>query len=57
MRYTRMKQIAVDIMDIALDTGYDVDFLGSCVDELVADGESYEDAVQQVREIAEEQDY
>lgn len=55
--YYSMKDIATDIQCIALDTGYDYEFLCGCVDDLVADGMTYEEAIKEVREIALEQDF
>ena len=53
-----MKHIATAIQCIALDTGYDYDFLASAVDEVVReDGCTYEEAVKTIGEIAMEQDF
>ena len=57
MKYNRMKHIATDIQLIALDTGYDYNFLCERVDELVEDGETYEAAIRSVRDTSAEHDW
>lgn len=53
-----MKHIATAIQCIADDTGYDYDFLAGVVDDAVReDGMTYEEAIKEVRGIAEEQDF
>lgn len=55
--FRSMKDISCAILDLADTTGYDYDFLVDMVEELVADGESYEDAFMYVAGVSYEQDW
>lgn len=55
--FNSIKEIATAIMDVALDTGYSYDYLCECMKELLDDGESYEEAFDEVSKIAYELDY
>ena len=57
LKFKRMKDIAIAIMEVALDTGYEYDFLSQMVDEQVAEGETYEDAFRFVSQVAYEFDF
>jgi hypothetical protein len=55
--FRRIKDAATELTDIFLDTGYDFDFLCEAVEELVDAGCTYEQALNQVRDISYEQDW
>lgn len=56
-KYNRMKHVVTDLMEAALATGYDYEFLCERVDEAIEDGESLEEAVEDVLDIAYEFDF
>lgn len=57
-KFYGMKDIATAIQDLADSTGYDYDFLCSCVEDLVKEDElTYEEAFRHVADIAYEQDF
>lgn len=57
MKIHRMKDLAILIEEVAEATGYAYEFLAACVMELLEDGESAEEAFNEVRGIAYEHDY
>lgn len=56
-KYQRMKDIDIDVQEIADVTGYEKEFLDEAVQELVGDGETWEEAVAEVRDISIERDW
>lgn len=53
-----MKDIRIEITEsIANDTGYDYELIDKCIEELEADGMTFDEAAKEVRGIAEEMDY
>ena len=51
------KDLSIMLIDATDATGYKYDFLVDMVEEAVADGESYPDAVKSICEIAYERDF
>lgn len=56
-KYTRIKDIAIDLQELAEDTGYDYDFLGQQFDECIRDGMTPEAAMRLVQGISYELDW
>ena len=54
MKYQRMKDIAIDVMEIAEDYEMNEEYVGEMVDYFVRSGMPYEEAVPKVRAICEE---
>ena len=54
--FNSIKEIATAIMCVALDTGYSYDYLCECIKELLDDGESYEEAFNEMSDMAYELD-
>lgn len=52
MKYTRMRDISVDLQVCSDDTGYEYDFLCQMVEMLVSCGRTYERAVFAVKQRA-----
>lgn len=57
MKFNRMKEVATAIQEVADATGYSFEFLASCFDELIADGETASSAFSFVRDVAFEHDF
>lgn len=56
-KYQRMKDVDIDLQEIAMATGHDIEFLGAALEETVEDGESYEEAMAEIRDISIERDW
>lgn len=57
MKFYRMKDIATYLAEVSMDTGYPYDFLVDRVNECVADGDTYNQAVTYVAGVSYEKDW
>lgn len=57
MKFYRMKDIATYLAEVSMDTGYPYEFLVDRVNECVADGDTYNQAVTYVAGVSYEKDW